>query len=286
MGRLDHETPDIEDDYNIIKKLGEGAYGTVYKVSPKKSPKQIYALKLIKILDWDTYSNTEKEFKLLQTLGDKCKQGLVCYHKLFYTYYKKEQYIGLLMDYVEGYELFEYILKHCKNRNSDLTSKEIYKIMLHLVKTLKILHDNDLVHRDIKPENIIYNLDQMILIDYGTLCNPKNCDGVVGTAIYLSPELANSYIGKGHMNPDMYKKSDIWALGVTFYFLVNCDFPFGKNDPDKIGLKSFAKYLSSCKIKKSDGPDDYLAEVIDLMLTCNYKERPTIDEILCVLEKY
>jgi len=84
------------------------------------------------------------------------------------------------------------------------------------------LSKNHIHHRDIKPSNIcINNEGDVKLIDFGTSTKNINTNDynetLIGTRKYLAPEmlLKTRYIAE---------KSDIWALGITFYKLI-----FGKH---------------------------------------------------------
>jgi serine/threonine protein kinase len=273
----------IDDEYEVLSQLGKGSFGVVYKVQQKADTHKIYALKLMnpqKVL----MSNVRHEFNILKKLGKKCNQGLVCYHKLFTGVYKNKEYICLLMDYVEGsMELYEYIEDNCEEKY--LSSKEIKEFMTHLVTTLKLLHDHNIVHRDIKTNNILYSEDKIILIDYGMSCyllgsgEKETCDGMAGTQLYLSPELweYNNHPNKNKLTDEKLKASDVWALGMVFYELINCKLPYDENVDDIYETLKTGNFDSCIK------PNKKIADIVNSMLTIDYKERPSIDHIYEIL---
>lgn len=75
-------------------------------------------------------------------------------------------------------------------------------------------------HRDIKPENILIDHEHQIkIIDFGFSTNQEQEVVVVaGTPQYMAPEL----IAKKHYDP---LKADIWALGITLYWISTGFFP-------------------------------------------------------------
>lgn len=87
------------------------------------------------------------------------------------------------------------------------------------------------IHRDIKPENILIDEnDNVKLADFGVSTIMENgCDDInttAGSNYYFSPEacLGSNYKGRS---------SDIWACGVTLYFMVTKKYPFtSSNIPD------------------------------------------------------
>lgn len=136
----------------------------------------IYALKLCPI---ENEKKVLREYRVLSSLGDKCKQGLVCYHELFYAYEPEivtdfpekveddpdsyddfilkndldlagpKVYICVLMDFVQGIDLDMYI-----RTNPVVNDEQMIVFMKHMLKILQMLHSKGYVHRDIKPANI------------------------------------------------------------------------------------------------------------------------------------
>jgi serine/threonine protein kinase len=80
------------------------------------------------------------------------------------------------------------------------------------------------MHRDIKPENLLIDENDRIKItDFGlSLFTKKGNDQVnntAGSTLFFAPEVCE---GKSYSG----KKSDVWALGVTLYFMVFSKYPF------------------------------------------------------------
>jgi serine/threonine protein kinase len=282
----------LDDTYDFLQELGSGTYGIVYKVR-KISNGKIYALKVMERNNRSVDINDiDHEYSILKKLGDKCNQGLVCYHKLFkamrYSSNRgMENYYCLLMDYVDGVDLLKYIDNYCKDEY--LSDEQILTFMICVTQTLKLLHDNNIVHRDIKPANILYTEDKLILVDYGSMCylseskENRLCDGGIelGTNAYYSPELwAATFKNKKTLPDDKLKSIDVWALGITFFQLINCKFPYDlNNSPEELYEIMMSGKLDTC-IK----PNKKIADVVNLMLTPEYKNRPTITEIYSTLK--
>ena len=76
----------------------------------------------------------------------------------------------ILLDYIEGYSLKEYI------KNVKLSIDEILEITYKLLKIVEEIHNQMIIHGDIKPSNIIYDGLDIYLIDFGAaqLKNEKN----------------------------------------------------------------------------------------------------------------
>lgn len=111
----------------------------------------------------------------------------------------------VILSEAPGMDLFEYVKK-----NGRMIEEEVKNISKQLMKILKDIHNLNIIHKDIKPENIIYEpvSKKITLIDF----EEKYTDD------YRSPEQVN---GKSLTN-----KTDIWSVGVTFYYLMVANVPF------------------------------------------------------------
>ena len=95
-------------------------------------------------------------------------------------------------------------------------------------------HQRGLVHKDIKPANILVNCDDGLtrLTGFGVashLVRERQAPGppeiIAGTLAYMAPEQT------GRMNRSVDSRSDLYALGVTFYRMFTGVLPFSAADP-------------------------------------------------------
>ena len=96
------------------------------------------------------------------------------------------------------------------------------------------LHQRGLVHKDIKPANIMFNeaTGEVRLTGFGIASRfarerqpPHPPETIVGTLAYMAPEQT------GRMNRSVDSRSDLYALGVTFYQMLTGSLPFAAVDP-------------------------------------------------------
>src|SRR5215813_9746109 len=96
------------------------------------------------------------------------------------------------------------------------------------------LHKQGLVHKDIKPANILVkgNTDEVRLTGFGIASrlprerqSPRPPETIAGTLAYMAPEQT------GRMNRSIDSRSDLYALGVTFYQMLTGVLPFTAADP-------------------------------------------------------
>jgi len=126
--------------------------------------------------------------------------------------------IFMVMEYVSGGELFDYIVKHGK-----LTENRARRFFQQIMSGVEYCHRHNVVHRDLKPENLL--LDQRLnvkIADFG-LSNMMH-DGEFlrtscGSPNYAAPEVIS---GKLYAGPEV----DIWSCGVILYALLCGTLPF------------------------------------------------------------
>jgi len=192
--------------YEMVQKLGRGAYGIVWKAIDKKT-REVVALKKC----FDAFQNatdaqrTFREIMFLQELNGH--ENIVRLLNVLKA--DNDQDIYLICDYMES-DL------HAVIRANIL--EEIHKqyIIYQLLKALKFMHSGQMLHRDIKPSNILLNSDcQVKVCDFGlarslvqqtdNATNPVLTD-YVATRWYRAPEIL--------LGSTSYTKGvDQWAVG-------------------------------------------------------------------------
>ena len=220
--RMIYNPDNYESHYDIIEKLGKGAFGSVYKVIHKVTGK-IRALKIINE-SFIKFQDDEKEFlKEIELLANLDHPSII---KVFEYFYKNKNFY-VIQEYCKGGELYEEIYQI-----ESFTEKDAAIIMYQLLSAICYLHSNNIVHRDLKPENIMLENkaigDYSIkLIDFGTAnycSNDKYLTQKVGTLYYISPEV---------LMKKYNKTCDIWSCGVILFILLSGYPPFdGDTDED------------------------------------------------------
>jgi 5'-AMP-activated protein kinase catalytic alpha subunit len=135
------------ENYEMGKKLGEGGFGQVYLATDKSSGKKV-AIKLLSVLDHPLSPHMmNKEIEALAKLKHR---HIVKLYRWF-PFPKKHQ-IVLVMEYLEGGELYQYWQSKDGKRIHEQEAKEI---MLQLLQAIEHCHENKIIHRDLKFQNII-----------------------------------------------------------------------------------------------------------------------------------
>ena len=260
-------TKKVKETYTAIKFLGKGGFGEAYLVKSNMTKKN-YVMKSInfELLDEKNKLYTINEAILLKNIDHP---NIIKFKEVFEVK-KPNIQLNILMEYAENGDLNK-LLETNINKKVYFKENILINWLCQICSALKYIHYKKIIHRDIKPANIFMNnLGQIKLGDFGISKNLKNLElasSFVGSAYYTAPEM---------IYEEKYSyEIDIWALGVTFYELMNLKKPFRAEYP--------AIYLE-IKNKEVDEINNIYSKpfrnLIYQMLKKNPKERPKADDIL------
>jgi tRNA A-37 threonylcarbamoyl transferase component Bud32 len=127
----------------------------------------------------------------------------------------------MALDFVTGRDLLDTI----EDPNHGLNATQIKSILKEVLGAVGFIHDQGILHRDISPDNILINKDfHPVLIDFGAAREEATKQSRVLSALRVvkdgySPQ--EFYIAGSEQSPS----SDLYALGASFYHLINGDVP-------------------------------------------------------------
>eukprot|EP01121_Diplochlamys_sp_Union-15-3_P007484 TRINITY_DN1905_c0_g1_i2.p1 TRINITY_DN1905_c0_g1~~TRINITY_DN1905_c0_g1_i2.p1 ORF type:complete len:611 (-),score=96.40 TRINITY_DN1905_c0_g1_i2:105-1895(-) len=242
--------------FMLGKTLGVGATGKV-KLGVHKTTGFKVAIKIIskKLLDTKPGQKRkiDREIAIMKLLRHPNVLRL-------YDVYESSTHLFLILEYVDGGELFDYLVQ-----KGSLSLDEAKQFLGDIITGLEYCHAHLICHRDLKPENLLLTGDKKCIkiADFGMASILKPGSLLVtscGSPHYASPEIVRGeeYDGRG---------SDIWSCGVILYALVTGSLPFDDDNIRNLLLK----------VKSGVYPD--LAELIQRMLTIDPQKRITIPEI-------
>ncbi|KAI9485243.1 MAG: kinase-like domain-containing protein, partial [Benjaminiella poitrasii] len=211
--------------YEKLRTLGRGNFGKVYLVE-KKSNEKKYAAKVIDKRMFKTTEQTqhiERELEICQSFVEKLEHPNIVQ---VYEVLSEEDYIYIIMDYVEGCELFDKIRQ--EKRLSEQTARKWFK---EIIQAVDYIHKNNIIHRDLKPENVMIDKSQTVRI----------CDFGFGNIVKKQHEVLNTYCGSPfYAAPEMVTATpycgppvDLWSCGVILFVMLTGTLPFqGEDMPD------------------------------------------------------
>ncbi|CAG9318879.1 unnamed protein product [Blepharisma stoltei] len=203
------------EDYFIGSEIGKGAYAVV-KLGISKANSKKVAIKVyekITLLDSNKKKNVQREIRILSKLNHP---SIV---KLYETI-ETPRSINLILEYVPGCSLQEYVKRRASRRLEEGEARKIFK---QIMEGIAYFHSKNISHRDIKLENVLIDQNQQIkLIDFGFgvyIPETRRVKLFCGTPSYMAPEIV---MKKEHLS----QPADIWAAGVLLYVLLAGIFPF------------------------------------------------------------
>lgn len=238
-------------NYVIIRKLGDGGMGSVY-LAQNKSINQYVAVKMLH----PQYSNKP-------LLRERFRNEAIMLSSLnhpnivkFLNYVENDQGIFLIMEYVDGMTLEDFINK----KNGLIVEEKAYPMFRQILDAFNYAHKHNIVHRDIKPSNILLDKNNNVkILDFGIaqILSETNDSAIKGggTASYMSPEQI-------HDKP-LDGRSDIYSLGVLFHQMLTGHAPYDVStlSPFDIKQKVLQENLPPMKASYPYIPDELQAIV-------------------------
>lgn len=263
LQRLSEEslTRQPEEVFDILEKLGEGSYGSVYKSMHKESG-QVLAIKQVPV-DTDL-QEIIKEISIMQ----QCDSAYVV--KYYGSYFKNTD-LWIVMEYCGAGSVSDIM----RRRNKTLTEDEISTILHATLKGLEYLHFMRKIHRDIKAGNILLNNEgHAKLADFGVAGQLTDTmakrNTVIGTPFWMAPEVIQE-IGYDC-------KADIWSLGITALEMAEGKPPYADIHPMRAIFMIPTKPPPTFR-----DPEKWSQELIDFTSQClvkNPEERATATDLL------
>jgi serine/threonine protein kinase len=206
-------------NYEIKSLLGEGGMGNVFLAEHVSLGRKV----AIKSLHQQLVKNEgiRNRFKNeASTMAHFQHPKIVA----LYDYIEEDDGLYLIMEYVDGMSLDEYI----KMKSGPIPEAKAIPMMEQILEAFAYAHNLEIVHRDIKPSNIIITKnDEIKILDFGIAKvlseggNKLTKTGTqMGTVFYMSPEQVQ---GK-----DVDIRSDIYSLGVTFFQMLTGSSPYDR----------------------------------------------------------
>lgn len=249
-------------NYILGETIGEGAFAKV-KIATHVITEEKVAIKILDKQKLTADMNSDimrikKEINILKSLRHKNVIQL-------YEIMESQTTLYIVMEYCEGKELFDYII-----RRKRLTEREACRFFQQIINGVEYLHLMNITHRDLKPENLLLDNKKRIKIsDFGLSAMTTNplLSTPCGTPSYAPPEMlrGDEYNGE---------ESDIWSCGIILYTMLCGNLPCVESREELIYQNMISHNF--------DFPSYVSASAIDLinnMLRINPEERYTFSQI-------
>lgn len=263
--------------YKIETLLGSGQFGIVYMGINLDTNERV----VIKVIDKSKLTTISQRNKIIRDVEIprmlKCHKNIIC---ILDTLETDQNYL-IISEFVAQSRPLNTLQLTKMNLDDIDTRIKIVDMMWQLADALEYMHFLGVAHRDLKTQNIILKGGFIpMIIDFDLACIPKSkdeiyhCKGVAGSPLYYSPE-------KWRMtNVDEFT-SDVYALGIIFYFLANKKLmPYDADSIDLLKMQVLSK-----KPRPSASGIDLLDTLIMSMISKYQEDRPQLMEIKYILAK-
>jgi serine/threonine protein kinase len=207
--------------FELLEEIGRGAFGSVWRARDRALGREV-ALKVLV----DEKLTEEQRAKFLREARElaRCESNNVV---RIHSVEEREGRLELCLELIDGDTL-----KQMVDKGGVRSADEAARIGIELCRALATIHALGLVHCDVKPANVMRGPGgRIVLLDFGLahatdLSGPCGL-GVPGTPLFIAPELLR---GRGTLDG----RIDLYALGVTLYWLVTAKWPHEATTRDEI----------------------------------------------------
>lgn len=233
----DEIVEDIDERYAIIRRLGAGAFGTVFLAQDRALDEKV----AIKMMPRDLFNkqqtiNFKEEIRLARQITHR---NII----RTFDFGQWQDYYYITMEYVLGYDLGALL------KNKGAFNTHIGLIMAkQICSAMNAAHEQGIIHRDLKPANMMINRQGILkIMDFGlamkvqeNISNNNSATNLIaGTPRYMAPEQ--------FFNWNLDERTDIYSIGIILYALFTGTPPFTAKDSETLGhmhLKKAPKPLS------------------------------------------
>ncbi|KAI9320201.1 kinase-like domain-containing protein [Dichotomocladium elegans] len=252
----------LETNYKLLYTLGSGVFADVYEalhlesnanvaIKKTKDPFDSYDDRWLQIIEVDHMQAIKKNRHCIQIRSAWEQSG----------------FLHLEMELCQSGSLRQYIDEH----NQMIPEDSLWAIVYEIALGLKAIHDADIIHLDLKPSNILIDEQGFIKIgDFGKSVRvPVDRTWVKGEGDrrYMAPDLLRDLF---------HKPADVFSLG-----MIVLEMATGKKLPDmgepweQLRLADYSDCEQELASKSTE-----MQDFIKWLLEMNWRERPTIDQVL------
>lgn len=240
------------------RPLGFGTTSRVH-LAIHSVTKSAAAVKIIRKRPSLDLRKLQREISILRLLNHR-------YITRLYDVFESKNHIYMVMELVDGGELFDHIIQQKRLRRYDAL-----RVFRQVAEATSYFHRHGIAHRDIKPENIlVHSSGDIKIADFGFAIARRDASlrTSCGSPHYACPEVCSSSSYDG-------TKADSWSLGVLLFVLITGDFPFNDQNYGALFHRiQTGKYMIPSYV------DQDIADLITRLLTVDPDQRLTVDGIL------
>jgi len=206
-GRGEFLTPFRWRRFQIVRRLGRGAFGDVYLAHDQVLERHV-ALKLL-TAPGSSAVEGERVVREAELLSRVRHRNVVEIHGAAID----SGHVGIWMEAIDGLTLEDILVER-----GPLSTTEAAQIGVELCDALTAVHRAGILHRDIKTANVMRSRGgRCVLMDFGAARLGHTAEGLLGTPLFMAPELLQ--MGAASV------ASEIYSLGVVLFRLLSNSYP-------------------------------------------------------------
>jgi serine/threonine protein kinase len=246
--------------YILVKQIGKGGMGTVWKAWDKKLTRWV-AIKFLLVTEEEDVLRFQREAKLAARLRHPNIAPIYEVGEAPATQAGSSARHYLAMEYIDGQTM---------SGAGNLPIPELLDLFMKVAQGIEAAHKAGVVHRDLKPANIMLTSDKWpYVMDFGLAkaiqaeSSISVSGAVMGTPAYMPPEQAQGQLDQ------IDAKSDVYSLGATMYAVLCKKQPFTGQTPMEILMKVCKEEPPPMRTHNPEIPD----EVEKIVLKAMAKEK-------------
>jgi len=253
-------------DYQLIRKIGEGGMGVVYKALDQDG--RAVAVKVLRAHIAHDRNARERLRREVSTLVRVQSPHVAS----FLDADVDGESPFLVTSFVPGAALDDVV-----EEDGPFGAARLARLGRGLAEALGAIHDAGIVHRDLKPGNVLMVGDEPVLIDFGIAhvaddSRLTSTGLVMGTPGYLSPEIVEG--------EQVTQATDWWGWAATLAYAASGHSPFGRG-PMPVVLDRVCRGEYDL-----DGVDPRIRPLLEAALDPDPQRRPDAEEVLTALDVF
>ncbi|CAE7073902.1 unnamed protein product [Rhizoctonia solani] len=254
-----------------------GGFGDIWKGEMHTGAK-------VAIKAWRTTALKQCEYKTLKRAARELhlwsRMDHPHIHQLQGVILFKEQYLGMVSEWMDNGNLHDYLLKHPRANR--------YQLCIHVTSGLEYMHGRNTVHGDLKALNVLVSsegiarlsdFDFSIMSDASSLVFTASSNNRMGSIRWVAPEMISGTLKRT-------TRTDVYALGMTMLEIFTGDVPYPELRQDFAVMNAVAQGILPPRPAKYLTADELGNCVWKLMSDCWSREpheRPSAVRVLEVL---